>query len=121
MEVQNLSSTMLKSNKFAQCIVDCMECYESCTSSIQHCLSEGGKHIEPSHLNLMMECARLCQISAEFMMSGSAYSEDLCNVCSEICDACAESCLAVDVNDKMMQECAEICRRCSRSCNKMQT
>ncbi|MGE3610434.1 MAG: four-helix bundle copper-binding protein [Bacteriovoracaceae bacterium] len=119
MNLENVSSHILKSNKFSRCITDCLQSFETCTSSIQHCLQEGGVHADPRHMSLMIECARICQLSAEFMLSGSPYAQDLCNVCSLICEECAISCDSIDPRDGILKECAEFCRKCSVSCRNM--
>jgi hypothetical protein len=106
-------------SSFDQCIRDCLECYQECVSCLQHCLSLGGHHSEAKHISRMMECARLCQMASEFMLSNSPLAVEFCQLCAKACDACAESCSRVDPEDKMMQECASICRKCAESCRSM--
>jgi len=84
-------------------------------SAMNHCLEAGGKHVEPSHFRLMMNCAEMCQTSLNFMLSNSPFSKQVCAVCAEICDACAESCDQLDG----MEECAKACRECAESCRSM--
>jgi hypothetical protein len=82
---------------------------------MNQCLETGGKHVEPSHFRLMMNCAEICQTSLNFMLSNSEFSEQICAVCAEICDACAESCDQLDG----MEDCAKACRECAESCRSM--
>jgi Domain of Unknown Function (DUF326) len=94
----------------------CDQCHRMCLqSAMNHCLEAGGKHVEPSHFRLMMNCAEMCQTSLNFMLSNSHFSKQVCAVCAEICDACAESCDQLDG----MEECARACRECAKSCRSM--
>ena len=89
--------------------------------TVVHCLTNGGKHAEPSHLKLLMECANICNISANFLILGSEHHAQTCGVCADICEHCAEACerLAVSEDDAPMKACAEICHKCAESCQQM--
>lgn len=102
-----------------QCIEDCLACYQECTRCIPHCLAQGGKHVEPQHITLMMECAELCNASATLMQLQGQFAHEHCQVCARACDACADSCEAIDPDDAMMSSCAETCRQCAESCRSM--
>lgn len=102
-------------------IYDCMKCFESCTSCIQHCLREGGNHADAIHIQLLMSCAELCQLSATFMLQKSEFTSELCSLCAKVCLATAESCQEIDADDFMMQECSSACRKCAESCQNMAT
>ncbi|MDD5463130.1 MAG: four-helix bundle copper-binding protein [Methylococcales bacterium] len=82
---------------------------------MNHCLEMGGKHVEPEHFRLMMNCAEICQLSANFMLSSSRFHNRTCEVCAEICDACAMDCGRIG----NMEECASTCRECADSCKQM--
>lgn len=82
---------------------------------MNHCLVMGGKHTEPAHFRLMLNCAEICQTSANFMLSGSGLHHITCKACAEVCRLCAESCEAVGE----MEECVKACRTCAESCSKM--
>jgi Domain of Unknown Function (DUF326) len=98
------------------CIDACDRCHRMCLqSAMNHCLESGGKHVEPGHFRLMMNCAEICQMSANFMLSNSSYHPQVCGLCAQICEACAESCDDLDG----MEECAQACRDCAKSCRSM--
>ncbi|NMM04849.1 four-helix bundle copper-binding protein [Polaromonas sp.] len=98
------------------CIEACTECHQICLqTAMTHCLQLGGKHVEPKHFALMLNCAEICQTSANFQLSGSQFVPKLCALCAEICEACAVSCEAVGD----MDECAAACRKCAQSCTSM--
>ena len=104
------------SSEMQSCIDDCLRCHVSCLGmATGHCLEAGGRHLEPSHLRLMLACAEICQASANLMLIGDPHHRRLCAVCAEICEACAKSC--EEIGD--MQECVDACRRCAESCRKM--
>ena len=98
------------------CIDACTRCHQLCLqTAMTHCLQMGGKHVEPTHFTLMLNCAEVCQASANLQLSGSDFVPRLCAVCAEICEACAVSCEAVG----SMDECAQACRDCAESCASM--
>ena len=108
--------THMLSAEMRSCIEDCQACAAVCLSdAIQHCLAKGGRHTEPEHFKLMLDCAEFCQTAANFMARGSDHVAHVCRECAEICRACADSCEALGD----MAECVEACRRCAESCEKM--
>jgi hypothetical protein len=99
-----------------ECIKTCLDCHHICyETAMNHCLEIGGKHTEPAHFRLMINCAEICQTSANFMLSGSDLHRLTCGVCAEVCRRCAENC--EQVGD--MDECVKACRRCAEVCQKM--
>ena len=42
------------------CMEACHECHVTCLHmAMTHCLEMGGRHVEPQHLKLMMDCAQI--------------------------------------------------------------
>ncbi len=101
-----------------KCIDDCMNCYRVCEESIAMCLSIGGEHAEDRHITTMDDCAKLCAISADFMLRNSDLDTHMCSLCAQACDNCAESCAKFD--DDFMKKCADICKQCAESCRSME-
>ncbi len=100
------------------CIQQCTECHRVCVETLQHCLEQGGHHVEPAHVREMLDCAQICAVSADFMSRGSDTHIDVCGVCAHVCQRCAESC--EKVNDSAeMQRCIDACRACAQSCREM--
>jgi len=94
----------------------CLDCHSMCLqTAMTFCLERGGKHVEQRHFRLMLNCAELCQTSANFMLSDSPLHGRVCAVCAEACEACAKSC--EQVGD--MRECVDECLRCAKSCRTM--
>lgn len=97
---------------------DCLDCYEACIRTEEHCLEMGGRHVQAEHLRLLRDCASICRVSADFMLRGSAHAPALSRVCAEICRRCADDCASF-AGDTEMKKCAEQCRRCAESCERM--
>lgn len=109
---------MSSTTEMEQCIQNCQECYRVCAQMMGHCLEKGGPHADPAHLLLMADCAKICAVSADFMIRSSARHQLICGVCAPICEACAEDCDRL-ADDPAMRRCADICRRCAASCKAM--
>jgi hypothetical protein len=75
-------------------------------------------HVAPAHLALLLDCAEMCQTTANSLLRRSPQHAALCIACAQICDACAQSCEAIG-NDEQMQRCAKTCRDCAQSCRDM--
>ena len=105
-------------DRMRACIEQCNHCQEICTETVAHCLQMGGEHAEPGHIRLILDCAEICQTSANFMLRISDFQGQTCGVCADVCERCAEDCERFD-DDQMMQQCAEVCRSCAASCRAM--
>lgn len=101
-----------------KCIEECLDCYKICLETMTHCLTKGGKHAEAQHIRLLMDCANICNTSANFMLLGSEYHTRTCEICAEICEKCAEDCEEM-ADDQLMKQCAEACRNCAEACRHM--
>ncbi len=98
------------------CIDACTTCHHTCLqTAMNHCLKVGGEHVEQAHFTLMMNCAQLCETSANFQLSNSTFSAELCAVCAQVCDACGDSCERIGG----MEACVAACRACAESCRTM--
>ena len=101
-----------------ECINECHICHDNCAETVAHCLQMGGKHAEAGHIRLLLDCAEICETSANFMLRGSELLSRTCGVCAEICERCARDCERLS-DDAHMRACAEACRRCADSCKHM--
>jgi len=100
------------------CIEACSHCHQVCLhTAMNHCLKAGGEHVEAEHFRQMLNCAEICQTSANFQLSSSPFHRHVCEVCAKICEACAASCKKIGG----MDECVEACNNCAESCRKMAT
>jgi hypothetical protein len=101
------------------CIYNCQESHRACLETLTHCLGKGGKHAEPTHIRMLLDCAEICQLSANFMLRESPLHHFTCGVCSKICERCAGDCERLDPGDEHMRHCAELCRECAATCKDM--
>ncbi|AKQ69083.1 Ferredoxin [Myxococcus hansupus] len=112
------AEVMTFDTELSQCIEDCLACQRVCLETLTYCLGKGGRHAEAKHLRLLMDCAEICQTSANFMLRGSELHSRTCFACSEVCGRCAESCARLG-EDRLLKACADMCARCSESCWRM--
>lgn len=111
-----IAPAMQTQNTMQSCIAVCSHCHEICLhTAMTHCLAVGGEHVETTHFRLMLNCAEVCQMSANFLLSHSAFHQQITAICSDICEACAKSCEQVGG----MEDCVKACRECAESCRKM--
>ena len=106
-------------SQMQECIEHCTKCHNICVETISHCLMLGGEHASADHIRLLMDCAEICDVSADFMLRGSHRHERVCGVCSEVCRDCASECERMARGDETMMRCAEMCRQCAESCRQM--
>jgi hypothetical protein len=107
------------SREMQQCIEECTRCHASCLETAHHCLHVGGKHAAPHHVGLLLDCAEICQTSANFMLRGSDQHTHTCGACAEVCRACEEACRSMGAGDEKLKACADACKRCAESCARM--
>lgn len=112
-------STQAPSREMQQCIEECLRCHGVCLQTVSHCLELGDRHADPAHIGVLLDCAEICQTSANFMLRSSDRHQVICGVCAQICRACAEDCERMAGDDRILQQCAEACRRCQQSCERM--
>lgn len=107
----------IMSEEVRGCIQDCLDCFRTCNETLIRCLKMRGKHSKLEHLNLIMDCARICNTNADFMLRNSTYYTQTCALTADICDECGDVCDRFE--DDFMKECASVCRRCAESCREM--
>ncbi len=63
-----------------ECIDVCLECHRVCLETLQYCLKQGGRHVEASHIQLLQNCASICETNAQFLISGSELHATTCKI-----------------------------------------
>lgn len=99
-------------------VTEALTCHRICEETITHCLRQGGAHSDPDHIRLLMDCADICRMAADYMVRGSEFHAALCALCADICATCAAGCERFHDDDTMVA-CAQACRRCEASCRQM--
>jgi hypothetical protein len=110
---------MSMTGEMRECIENCLKCHSICMATVRHCLGMGGEHASPEHITLLLDCAEICQTSANFMLRHSTLHARTCGVCAEVCERCAEDCERLAQGDAEMLACAKMCRECAQSCHEM--
>lgn len=104
------------SRDMQNCIQQCLECYRHCQHhALTTCLEKGGRHVQPDHFRLMLDCAEACRSAAALMIHASPYHAESCDLCARICRDCADSCRELDG----MEDCVAACEACAESCEAM--
>ncbi len=107
------------------CIEACMQCHAVCVQTIRYSLqasehARSNRMTEAGHMRLLLDCAAMCQTSADFMLRGSEFHPQVCGVCATVCGQCADSCDRFG-EDAQLSACANACRQCASSCQRMST
>ena len=105
-------------DEMQECIEECLNCHAVCTMTAQYCMTEGGEHADVNMIGVLLDCAEICQVSANFMLRGSPHHVVTCAACAELCRACEEACRSIS-GDERLVHCAEICAACAESCEQM--
>lgn len=114
--MHHMQGHTMMSTEAEACSRLCLQCSRTCVEAVTHCLKKGGKYADAKHIQALLDCAEICQTTANVLARGSELHGRLCAVCADACEQCTESCEQVDPNDEMMKQCAEMCRRCAQSC-----
>jgi hypothetical protein len=110
-------SLYVMSQEVKECIQDCIDCFRTCTETSIRYLKMYQKNAEIEHVNLLLDCAKICNLNADFMLRNSSYYPQICGITADICDECADTCDRFD--EDFMKNCAIVCRRCAESCREM--
>jgi hypothetical protein len=98
------------------CIDACFHCHQICLSTaMNRCIDSGAVPVEAKLFRLLISCAEICQVSANFQLGNSDFQHRICELCAEVCDACAANCEAIED----MEPCVKACLACAISCRQM--
>lgn len=100
------------------CIAECSTCHDVCEETITHSLRSGGDFADTELVRALIDCAQICQTSADFMLRSSTSYKLVCDVCAQVCAACADECERFE-HDDWMRTCAQTLRSCTTACQKM--
>lgn len=96
------------------CGATCGKCREECLKTLAYCLKKGGKHADPEHIQVLMDCIDFCDLSSKLTARNSPMAAKLCQLCTDVCARCAKSC--EDLKDPNLQACVDLCKQCSQAC-----
>ncbi|MCP1574252.1 uncharacterized protein YggL (DUF469 family) [Herbaspirillum rubrisubalbicans] len=109
---QQMSSS---SSSMLTCMQACQQCHDTCRKAAFGISPAAAQELAADDVRLLVECAELCQLSANWQLAGSQYCRQICAVCAQVCRQCQDRCS----DDAGLQECATACRRCAESCEAM--
>lgn len=93
-----------------RCAIECSHCATAC-------LDENDVKMMVKCINLDLDCADVCRLTAVLLSRGSEHGKHMLKECAEICDACAQEC-EKHSHMEHCKQCAESCRRCAEACRK---
>lgn len=97
------------------CLQACLHCQQVCRKTAFDMSPAAASEANADDIRMLFECAELCRLSADWQLSGSQYSRQICAVCAQVCRECESRCVGkID-----MEECEYVCRRCAESCEAM--
>ncbi len=104
-------------NKYQKCIDECNKCAQACYECFEACLNEPDLNERRNCVKMLVECARMCEMSSGLMAMSGQYTREHCKLCATVCDTCAQECSKF--KDDHCSKCAEECRTCSDECKNM--
>lgn len=99
------------------CIQACLDAYHACQTTALHLYSHAMQD-SSTRVQLLLDCAAMCQANADFMRGDSDLQRRFSEACAEICLRCSQEC-ARFASDVQMKLCASACRRCAESCQQI--
>lgn len=115
---QTASSESVKAMTFDECIDKCLASHRRCLETASYSIGRDPAPASAQHIAILLDCAELCQSTANSMLRKSPQHALFCEACARLCEICAEACLAQG-SDARLRVCAETCRDCARSCRDM--
>lgn len=104
-------------NNYQSCIDACGRCAQACYECFEACINEPDLNARRSCVKMLIECAKMCEMSVGIMSMDGQFAKEHCGLCATICDKCAQECRMF--KDEHCQKCAEECTNCATECRKM--
>lgn len=100
------------------CIEECLRSHRMCLETARYCTEKGEGHVAAAHMALLLDCAEMCQTTANSLLRFSPQHGVICGACAQLCEACAKDC-ELFAGDDRMARCAATCRECAQHCRGM--
>ncbi len=113
----NLGIVTKRTDEMQDCIDACMDCSQACYECFSECLNEPDLNARKGCVSMLIECAKMCEMSVAIMSIGGQFSKEHCNLCATVCEKCADECAMF--KDTHCQKCSDICHACADECKKM--
>jgi len=100
------------------CIDLCLASHRQCLSTASYLIGNDRTPASKLLIPTLLDCAELCQATANSMIRNSPQHMLFCDACAQLCETCAESC-QVHGEDIVLRNCAAVCRTCALVCRDM--
>jgi len=102
-----------------RCIDACANAHAVCVAAVEYCLTVGGKHAEPAHIRMLLDCADICETGQHFMLRNSPLHPRTCALTAEIAEECAQHCEDLPDAGPQLRMTADALRECVLLCRQM--
>ena len=102
---------------FQDCIDACNKAAEACNECAVACLFQENRYDFARCVQLQMDCAEICRLTAAFTARNSELAAQLGWLTAEVCDTCADECERHPL--EQCRGCARACRECASQCRNM--
>jgi hypothetical protein len=97
------------------CVSVCSDTQRSCLDTVRYCLDMGGRFSASGRIRVLLDCASMCQTTAEDSRHGSILYEQSASYCAHLCERVARELYPLAADD-MIQACILACQRCAEYC-----
>lgn len=101
------------------CIDACLNAERNCIETMTHCLALGGMYGSRDRIRMLLDCANLTGLNAQFMMRGSDFYQMTCDLTAKVSSLC--SVIFEDIDDPIISKCVKACQLCTATCQYMAT
>ena len=101
-----------------QAISDCKAAHKACLEAAAYCEGQGGQYCENERVQLLRECADLCERTAASLQDNAEPNRELGERCAEVCARVGKE-LHDLKDDPQMLACAQACLRCASELKKL--
>lgn len=90
------------------------ECFAECEGMITMCLGMADVQARTKQIQLLRDCASICETTACFLARNSMFVKMCAHLCAYICEVCGHECMKHA--DTESQRCGQICLHCAQEC-----
>jgi hypothetical protein len=98
------------------CMEACTQCHQTLMHTVmQYSLPHDTTQFDIELFRLMMNCAELCQTTANFQLSDSKFCRQVATLNAQLCEECAAGC----ERRGDLEDCVQACRECAECCRNL--
>ena len=84
--VFKMGITTMTTNNFQRCIDECNRCSQACYECFEACINEPDIDARRSCIKMLVECAKMCEMSTALMSMNGQFAKDHCRMCATVCE-----------------------------------